>query len=104
MPLPLPPASSEPQTDVAPGSADQKVGEGRCCPCLRCLAFTGGSPSFQLTYSPAAASGESGPGLRPLWMWLGPRTSRVSGSLGSSQGHVQDEAGVPYNSVGRDWA
>lgn len=49
----------------------RNVGEGKCRPCLRFLAFTGGSPSFQLTYSPAAASGESGPGLRPLWMGLG---------------------------------
>lgn len=34
---------------------------------------------------------------------MGPRTSRVSGSLGSSLGHGQDEAGVPYNGVGRGW-
>lgn len=32
---------------------------------------------------------------------MGPRSSRVSGGLGSSVGREQDEAGVPCDRVGR---
>lgn len=36
---PCHPASPEPRRDIAPGSADQKIGEGGACPCVNFLAF-----------------------------------------------------------------